>query len=266
MQQKRGCVWFLLLEFELYSYVLRKTWKEKQSSTWINNMDAYRPMNQLHISQRFQRKQHVKQPNPNHTFFQHSGNSIAHKLQFVSYDFRTLTQRQYSLDRESAMQILVVLVSEDLLWLWSWTLLVQCLVCQQLAVGCRVDQSEHIWRLQLENTSWQYLDPKDPLHRSRAKTPMPILLYSPKKLTASKKMCASKRCVIFELEILTYSRRVLPSFPQLKLEIFIPLIISNSTTPKAYMSDFSENIPVHAYSGDMYPLFIYHTVQPSKLT
>ena len=39
-----------------------------------------------------------------------------------------------------------------------------------------------------------------------------------------------------------------------KLEFLLPVRISSNKTPKLKTSDFVENCPSNAYSGDMYPL------------
>lgn len=57
-----------------------------------------------------------------------------------------------------------------------------------------------------------------------------------------------------DLKELTYPRRLngISSFQ--KLATFCPHMISNSSTPKLKTSDFSENLPLMAYSGAIYPL------------
>ena len=63
------------------------------------------------------------------------------------------------------------------------------------------------------------------------------------------------------IKILTQLRRFSIFSPFPKELFFRPLIISNTSTPKLQTSDFTENCPCIAYSGDIYPLHIHNYFQ-----
>ena len=69
------------------------------------------------------------------------------------------------------------------------------------------------------------------------------------------------KLVVVKLGRLTNFKRLEDSSSWWKLLFLLPLTISSNKTPKLNTSDFSENNPLKAYSGDIYPLHILISIK-----